>query len=63
MRWLIVFVLASLVFSGLRGWLMRIGLGKLPGDFHFRLRGREFYLPLASSLVLSLVAMVIGHFL
>lgn len=60
MRWLLVFVLASLVFSGLRGWLGKIGLGKLPGDFSFRLGGREWFLPLASSLVLSLLAMGIG---
>lgn len=60
MRWLLVFLLASLVFSGLRSWLQRIGLGKLPGDFSLRWRGREFYLPLASSLVLSLLAMLIG---
>jgi len=60
MRWLLVFLLASLVFSGLRGWLARIGLGKLPGDFSFRLGGREWYVPLASSLVLSLLAMGIG---
>ncbi len=60
MRWLLVFLLASLVFSGLRGWLTRIGLGKLPGDFSFRLGGREWYVPLASSLVLSLLAMGIG---
>ena len=62
-RWLIVFILASLVFSGLRGWLGRIGLGKLPGDLYFKFRGREFYLPLASSLLLSLLAMLIGHWL
>lgn len=60
MRWLLVFLLASLVFSGLRSWLQRIGLGKLPGDFSLRWCGREFYLPLASSLVLSLLAMLIG---
>jgi Protein of unknown function (DUF2905) len=60
MRWLLVFLLASLVFSGLRGWLSKIGLGRLPGDFSFRLGGREWYLPLASSLVLSLLAMGIG---
>ncbi|HSW08210.1 DUF2905 family protein [Aquabacterium sp.] len=59
-RWLIVFLLASLLFSGLRGWLEKIGLGKLPGDFRFRWRGREFYLPLASSVLLSLLAMLIG---
>lgn len=60
MRWLIVFLLASLVFSGVRGWLARLGLGRLPGDFTLRWRGREFYLPIASSLLLSFVAMGIG---
>jgi len=60
MRWLIVFLLAFLVFQGLAGWLKRIGLGRLPGDFSFRWRGREWHLPIASSLVLSLIAMVIG---
>ncbi len=60
MRWLIVFLLAFLIFNGLRGWLTRIGLGRLPGDFSFRLGGRDWYVPLASSLVLSLLAMGIG---
>ena len=60
MRWLIVFLLASVLFSGLRVWFERLGLGKLPGDFRFRWRGREIYLPVTSSLVLSLLAMLIG---
>lgn len=60
MRWLIVFLLAFLVFNGLRGWLQKIGLGRLPGDFSFRLGGREWYVPLASSLLLSLIALAIG---
>lgn len=62
MRWLLVFLLACLVFNGLRGWLDRLGLGRLPGDFTLRVFGRELYLPLASSLVLSLVAALIGWF-
>jgi hypothetical protein len=60
MRWLIVFLLAFLVFNGLRVWLERLGLGRLPGDFAFRWRGRTWYLPLASSVVLSVLAMLIG---
>jgi len=60
MRWLIVFLLAFLVFNGLSAWLRKFGLGKLPGDFSFRLGGRDWYLPVASSLVLSLLAMLIG---
>lgn len=62
MRWLLVFLLAFLVFNGLRGWLQRLGLGRLPGDFTLRAFGREFYVPLASSLLLSLLAALIGWF-
>ena len=59
-RWLIVIFIALLLFSGLRPWLERLGLGRLPGDFRFRLFGREWHIPLASSLVLSFVAMLIA---
>ena len=63
MRWLLVFLLACLVFNGLRGWLTKVGLGRLPGDFSFRLGGREWFVPLASALVLSLLAMAVGMLL
>jgi hypothetical protein len=58
-RWLVVVFLALLLFSGLRTWLEKLGLGKLPGDFKFRLFGREWFFPFASSIVLSLLAMLI----
>ena len=63
MRWLIVFLLAFVVFNGLAGWLRRFGLGRLPGDFTVRVRGREVHVPLASSLLLSLLAMLLGALL
>jgi Protein of unknown function (DUF2905) len=56
MRWLLVFFIAFVLFNVLAGWLKHIGLGKLPGDFSFRWKGREVFVPLASSVVLSLVA-------
>lgn len=62
MRWLIVFLLAFLLFNGLQAWLRKLGLGKLPGDFSFKLRGREVYVPLASSVVLSVLGLMIGAF-
>ena len=62
-RWLLVVFLALLLFSGLRPWLEKLGLGKLPGDFRFRLFGREWFIPFASSVVLSLIAMVIAKLL
>ena len=32
-----------------------MGLGRLPGDFRFRLFGREWFIPRASTVLLSLV--------
>ena len=58
-RWLLAVFLALLLFSGLRPWLEKLGLGKLPGDFRFRFAGREWFVPFASSVVLSLLAMLI----
>ena len=61
MRWLLLFFVALILFSGLRNLLAKIGLGRLPGDFTLRFAGREFHVPLASSLVLSFIAMGIAH--
>lgn len=63
LRWLLVLLIALLLFSFLSKWLEKIGLGKLPGDFRFRLFGREFFIPLTSSVVLSMVAMLITKLL
>ncbi len=60
LRWLVVVVLALIVFNVLRPWLEKLGLGRLPGDLHFRLGGRDWSLPIATTLVLSLIAMAIG---
>ena len=48
-------------------WLMRLGIGSLPGDFSVQRPGFRFYFPLGSSLlisiVLSLVLTLIAWFL
>ena len=62
-RWLFVVFIALLLFSGLRTWLEKLGLGRLPGDFRFRFLGREWFVPFASSVVLSLLALGIAKFL
>jgi hypothetical protein len=62
-RWLIVTLLALILISGLRPWLNKIGLGNLPGDFRFRLFGREFFLPITTTVVISFVASVIAKWL
>ena len=63
LRWLIVTLLALILFSGLQPWLQKLGFGKLPGDFRFRLLGRERFIPLTSTLLLSLIAAGIAKWL
>ena len=54
-RWLIVVFLALVLIDGLTPWLRRLGLGRLPGDLRFRLWGREWSIPLASTVLLSVL--------
>lgn len=63
MRWLWVVLLALVLFSGLHPWLKKWGFGRLPGDIHFRLLGREWGIPLTSTLVLSLAAAALARWL
>ena len=56
MRFLLVLLVSVLVFNRFGDWMSRHGFGKLPGDLRFRVAGREFFLPLGSSLVLMLIA-------
>ncbi len=60
-KWLLVLIIALVVFSGLQGALAKLGWGRLPGDFSLTIRGRQFPIPLASTLVLSLLFSVISY--
>ena len=65
-KWLVaagaVFIIVGLLMMAFG----RLGLFHLPGDFQFRGRNWQFYLPLASSVILSilltLVFWLISHF-
>ena len=60
-RWLLVVFLALLLIQGLTPWLNKLGFGRLPGDLRFRLFGREFFIPLTTTLVLSMVCALIAR--
>lgn len=62
-RWVIVIFVALIVFSSLLPWLEKLGIGRLPGDFRFKLFGRVFSLPFASTILISLIVLLIGRFL
>ncbi|MGY8526233.1 DUF2905 domain-containing protein [Paracidovorax citrulli] len=61
LRWTLTIFLSVIILSSALPWLKRIGLGRLPGDFRFRLFGREMVLPFASTVLLSLLMLVIGR--
>ena len=63
LRWTFTIFLCVIVLSASLPWLQKIGLGRLPGDVRFRLFGREYVLPFASTILLSLAALVIGNLL
>ena len=63
LRWLLVVILAMVLLQGLRPWLRRLGLGRLPGDLRFRAFGREWDLPLATTLLLSVLASLLSRWL
>jgi hypothetical protein len=62
-RWVIVIFLAVIVFSTLLPWLEKLGIGRLPGDLRFRLFGRIFSLPFASTILLSTVVFLLAKLL
>ena len=59
-RWLIVIFVVLLVFNRFHPWLQKLGLGRLPGDIRFRCFGREIFIPLASSVALGGVVLLLG---
>ena len=61
-RWMIVIFLMLVFISALTPWLNKLGFGKLPGDLRFKLWGKERYIPLTTTIVLSLFASLIGQF-
>lgn len=56
LRWLLVIFVALLLINGLTPFLSKLGIGRLPGDFRFKFLGREFFIPLASTVLLCIVA-------
>ncbi len=61
MRWLATLFIALMVLTALQPWLRRLGIGRLPGDFSFRIGGREYSFPFASTVVLTVLLFLIGR--
>ncbi len=62
-RWLIVVFLALLLINSLSPWLQKLGFGRLPGDWRFKFLGREWFVPLTSTLVMSAVCALLAKWI
>jgi hypothetical protein len=61
LKWLLALAIALVLLSGVSPWLARHGLGRLPGDFVVRIRGRTYYIPFTSTVLLSLALTLIAR--
>jgi hypothetical protein len=54
LKWLLTLIAALLVLNLCTPWLRKYGLGRLPGDITLRHKGRDYYLPFTTTILLSL---------
>ena len=62
LKWLLTLVVALAVITALSPWLSRYGLGRLPGDVQVRFKGRSYYLPFSTTILLSLALTLLARF-
>jgi hypothetical protein len=58
-RWLIILGVVLILAGLLWPWLTKLGLGRLPGDIVIEHNGFRVYLPLTTSILISLVLSLI----
>ena len=61
LKWLLVLVVGVVVITLFTPFLTRHGLGRLPGDIVVRWRGRPIYLPITTTILLSLLLTLLGR--
>jgi hypothetical protein len=55
LKWILVIVAGVVLLGLLAPTLNKLGLGRLPGDLQFRFRGRLIYLPITTTILISLL--------
>ena len=62
-RWVLVVFVVLLLIQGVTPWLSKLGFGRFPGDLRFKIFGREFFIPITTTLILSMVCALISRVL
>jgi DUF2905 family protein len=63
LKWLVTLAVALVLLTAVSPWLARRGLGRLPGDVVLTYRGRRYYLPFTSTILLSLALTLLARLL
>jgi hypothetical protein len=59
LKWLLTLVIALLILGIATPWLRRVGLGRMPGDISIQRGGRQYFFPIGSTVMLSLLASLV----
>lgn len=54
-RWMLLIFIFLVLLNAATGVIRKVGLGRLPGDFTFHFLGREVFIPLASSVLVTVL--------
>ena len=60
-KWLLTLALALAVLTLCTPWLRKFELGRLPGDVNVRYKGRSYYLPFTTTILLSLALTLLAR--
>ncbi|WP_308514340.1 DUF2905 domain-containing protein [uncultured Turicimonas sp.] len=63
MRWILTIFIALCILSSAIPWLQKLGIGRLPGDINFKMFGKEINIPIASTILIGTVILLIGKLL
>jgi uncharacterized membrane-anchored protein len=61
LKWLLVLVVGVVIITLATPWLAKRGLGRLPGDITINWRGRRIYLPITTTVLLSVLLTLVGR--
>ena len=61
LKWILTLIVAVAVLSLYRPRIGKYSLGRLPGDISLRYKGRDYYLPFTTTILLSLALTLLGR--
>ena len=61
LKWLLVLVVGVVIITLATPWLSKRGLGRLPGDITINWRGRRIYLPITTTVLLSVLLTLVAR--